>query len=241
MIRTNGSSDHADRSSVLRIQPSKRSSRGLRFEVAVMKETLLLVELETQGFCVDLRALSTLVLRDLGATLQVLRLAGREYGEDEARPVRVEDCIADLGVRACMDAMSKRLMQRDLRSPAVTELWGHSRKIAEHARRLAEQTADVDPDQAYLVGLCHSIGSLPGVLGLGGRTHQKLDGVRMGLELAREWSLPGCVVNYFSDLNKCGERSAWQGIVQAAHACVGETIGECASRRDLQPQLQWAV
>ncbi len=155
MTRTSSSSDRIERNSVLRIQPSRRfSSRGT-FEVAVMQETLLLVELETQEFCVDLRTLSNIILSDLCATLQVLRLAGRERGGDEGRPVRVEDCIADLGVQACMDAMSKHLMQRDLRLPAVTELWGHSSRIAEHARRLAEQTADVDPDQAYLVGLCH--------------------------------------------------------------------------------------
>lgn len=241
MTRMSNSSDQADRNSVLRIQPSRLCASRQRFDVAVMKETLLLMELETQGFCVDLRALSKLVLSDLGATLQVLRLAGREHGNAEGRPVRVEDCIADLGVQACMDAMSAHLMPRDQRSAAVTELWRHSREIARHSQLLAEQTVDVDPDQAYLVGLCHSIGSLPRVLGLDGKTCQEFDGVRMGLELATEWSLPGCVVGYFSDLERCGGRSAWLEIVQAAHRCAGESTGECASTRDFHPQLLWAV
>jgi len=241
VTRTSNSSDRADRSSVLRIQPNPLYGSRQRFDVAVMKETLLLMELETQEFCVDLRALSTLVLSDLGATLQVLRLAGREYGGAEGRPVRVEDCIADLGVQACLDVMSAHLMPRDLRSPAVTELWRHSREIAAHSQHLAEQTVEVDPDQAYLVGLCHSIGSLPDVLGLDGTTCQEFDSVRMGLELATEWSLPGCVVSYFSDMEKREGRSAWPGIVQAAHRCAGEPTGECASRGYLPPQLLWAV
>jgi hypothetical protein len=241
VITTSSSSDQTDRDSVLRIQPSRLYASRQRFDVAAMKETLLLVELETQEFCVDLRALSKLVLSDLGATLQVLRLAGREYGDAEGRPVRVEDCIADLGVQACLDVMSAHLMPRDLRSPAVIELWRHSREIAGHSQHLAEQTVDVDPDQAYLVGLCHSIGSLPGLFGVDGKVCQEFDSVRMGLDLAREWSLPGCVVGYFSDLETGGGRSAWPGIVQAAHRCAGEPTGECASRGNLAPQLLWAV
>lgn len=241
MIATNSSSNQADRDSVLRVHPSRLCASRQRFDGYVMKETLLLMELETQEFCVDLRALSKLILSDLGATLQVLRLAGREYGDAEGRPVRVEDCIADLGVQACMDAMSAHRMPRDLRSPAVTELWRHSREIARHAQHLAGQTAEVDPDQAYLVGLCHSIGSLPGVLGLEGKTCPKFERVRRGLELAREWSLPGCVVGYFSDLETRGGKSAWLGIVQAAHRLAGEPTGECASRGYLPAQLRWAV
>ncbi len=206
-----------------------------------MKETLLLVELETQGFSVDLRALSKLILSDLGATLQVLRLAGRECGEDEGRPVRLEDCIAAVGVQPCIEAMSEHPMARDLCTQRVTELWSHCREIAEHSRRLAEQTVNVDSDQAYLVGLCHSIGSLPGVLGMGGEVYEEFGSVRTGLELAKEWSLPGCIFDYFSDLERCGGRSAWPGIVQAAHHCAGPSTGGCASGVSVHPQLLWAV
>jgi hypothetical protein len=241
VTRTSSSSNQTDRNAVLSLQPSRLYASRQRFDVAVMKETLLLMELETQEFCVDLRALSKLVLSDLGATLQVLRLAGREYRDDDGRPVRVEDCIADLGVQACLDVMSAHLMPRDLRSPAATELWRHSREIAKHSNYLAGQTVDVDPDQAYLVGLCHSIGSLPGVLGLDGRTRQEVDRARMGLELAREWSLPGCVIDYFSDVEKRKGRSTWPGIVEAAHLCTGEPTGEYASRGYLPPELVWAV
>ena len=241
VIRTSDSSNETDQNSTLRIRSSQLYLSRQRFDVGVMRETLLMVELETQGFYVDLRALSQLILSDLGATLQVLRLVGQEYGDDEGRPVRVEDCIADLGVRACIEAMSVHLMPRGLRSQGVKKLWNHSREIAEYSRHLAEQMVNVDPDQAYLVGLCHSIGSLASVLGLSGAMYARFDSVRTGLELATEWSLPGCVVDYFSDLEKCGGRSAWPGIVQAAHRCAGESIGECVSGGNPHPQLLWAV
>jgi hypothetical protein len=140
-----------------------------------------------------------------------------------------------------MDAMSANLLPRDLRSPAVTELWRHSREIAGHSQHLSEQTVAIDPDQAYLVGLCHSIGSLPSVLGLDGKTRQEFDSVQIGLDLATEWMLPSCVVGYFSDLEEYGGRSAWRGIVQAAHRCAGEPRGECASGGGVHLELLWAV
>jgi HDOD domain len=230
-----------DRNSVLRIQPRQLHPSRQRFGVPVMPEILLLVELEVQEFCVDLRALSQLVLSDLGATLQVLRLAGREYGLAEGRPTRVEDCIADMGLQACIEAMSAQLVPRGGSSMVIAELWSHCREIARQSKHIAEQTVDIDPDQAYLVGLCHSIGSLPAVLGWSGSKSQGFDSALLGLELAREWSLPGCVFDYFCDVQRCGGQSPWPEIVQAAHRCAGQLSGECASSEDLRPQLLRAV
>ena len=241
MMRTSHSSDRTDRYSVLRSQPNRQFSSCERFDIAVMKETLLLVELEMQEFCIDLRALSNIVLSDLGATLQILRLAGREYGGDDVRPLRMEDCIASLGVDACLDAMSLSFMLLDSRSKAVAGLWSHSREIAGHSKRLADQTLDVDPDQAYLVGLCHAIGSLESLMGRGAKARQAPDLPRVGLELAREWSLPSCVVDYFSDLEMYGGRSSWVGIVQAAHRAADGTPSEWASGNEIHPQMLWAV
>jgi hypothetical protein len=240
VIRTSRSSDQADRNSVLRIQSGQLPSRQ-KFGVPVMQETLLLVELEAQELGVDLKTVSELVLSDLGATLQVLRLAGREYGNAETRPTRVEDCISDMGMQACIEAMSAQLIPRGGRSKAMAELWSHSREIARHSKQIAEQTVDIDSDQAYLVGLCHSIGSLPGVLDWSGSKSQGFDSVLVGFELAREWSLPGCVFDYFFDLQVCGGQSPWTEMVQAAHRSAGQPSGACASRENLRPQLLRAV
>jgi hypothetical protein len=206
-----------------------------------MHETLLLVELEAQEFSVDLRALSQLVLSDLGATLLILRLAGCEHGNAEGRPARMVDCISDIGVPACIEAMSAQLAMGGGRSAFIAELWSHSSEIARHSKRIAEATVDIDPDQAYLVGMCHSIGLLPDALGWDVSKRQGLDSVPVGLELARAWTLPSCVIDYFRDLQMCGGQSPWPEIVQAAHRCAGQTSIDCSSREDLRPQLLRAV
>jgi HD-like signal output (HDOD) protein len=206
-----------------------------------MQETLLLIELEVQEFCVDLKALSQLILSDLGATLQVFRLVGREYGHEDGFPTRMEDCIAAMGLQACKDAMSTQLTRPCAHSDTIAELWNHSREIARHSRHIAEETVDVDPDQAYLAGFCHSIGSLPHVLGWSGSKRGRFDGASVGAELAKEWLLPTCVVNYFADLHSNGGQSPWPAIVQAAHQRVGELAGECTFSEIIAPQLLWAV
>lgn len=241
MIMTSSSSDQVNRDSVLRIQPVQRHISRQGVGIPVLQETLLLVELEAQEFCVDLTTLSQLVLNDLGATLQVLRRAGREYSSAEDQPSRVVDCIAALGVRACIDAMSAQVAPRWEPSQAIAELWSHSREIARHARQIAERTMDMDPDQAYLVGLCHSIGSLPAVLGWSGKKGARVDRFVTGLELATEWSLPRCVAGYFSGELRRGGSSSWREIVRAAHRCAGQSSGACVSSEDHRPQLLRAV
>ena len=241
MIRTSSSAYQTDRNSVLRIQPAQLHPSLQRFGIPVLQETLLLVELEAQEFCVDLRMFSQLVLNDLGATLQVLRLVGREYGGAECQPSRVEDCIADMGIQACLDVMSAQLIPRGERSQAIAELWNHSREIARHAKQIVERTMDIDPDQAYLVGLCHSIGSLPAVLGGGGTKIQGGDSVHAGLELAKAWSLPHCVISYLSDVLRYGGSSSLAEMVQAAHRCAGRLSGEGACSEEHRPQLLRAV
>lgn len=238
---TSRTSNQTDCSSVLRIQPRQPFTERLRLGVPVLQETLLLMELETQELCADLRTLSELVLSDLGATLQVLRLTGREYGDSAGRPTRVEDCIADLGVQACVEAMSAQLIPREERSRVIAELWSHSREIARHSRQIAQQGADMDPNQAYLVGLCHSIGSLPSVLGWSGYRSRSSDSMLIGLELAREWSLPECVMDYFSEGQRRGGPSRWHEMVEAAHQCAGYSSGKRSFREDLRGQLLQAV
>jgi hypothetical protein len=56
--------------------------------IPIMQETLLLLDLVVQEPSVDLREMSKLVLDDLGATLQILRLAGSEYSNSKDRPLR---------------------------------------------------------------------------------------------------------------------------------------------------------
>ena len=208
-------------------------------DTPVMPETLLLLDLMVQETCVDLRRMSQVVLADVGATLQILRLAGRQYGMAEDRPNRIEDCISDLGLRACLKAISAQTISRHGRKNELAAFWEHSRDIASHARVLAQEMQEIDPEEAYLAGLLHGLGSLPALLGWkdSGVTDPALTGVR----LAKRWSLPPCVTELCSEMQLPGYATGWSGIVRKAHQRGARSCSECLFEQDLRPRLHRAA
>lgn len=189
-------------------------------DVPVMPETLLLMELMMRERTVDLGDLSQLVLGDLGAAIQIMRLAGSDESLADARPARIEDCISGLGLEACLDAVSKQTLKRSARHPGMNAMWVHAREIAEICRALAEENPfSANPEEAYLVGLFHAIGSLPAVLGWDCATYLSDDSELAGLRMAQAWSLPHCVVDYFSELRPLSNGNRWRRLIERAHAC----------------------
>jgi HD-like signal output (HDOD) protein len=204
-------------------------------DVPVMPETLLLLDLLVQETCVDLRQMSELVLTDLGATLQILRLAGREYGTADDRPLRIADCISDLGLRHCLKAVSAQTICRHERKSEVAALWAHSREIASCSRLVAREMSEIDPEEAYLVGLLHAIGMAPAVLGW---KESSADDALIGLKLAKRWSLPRCVMEFFGEVQLSRYTNRWSVIVQEAHMIATRHSIKCSSQPELRPHLQ---
>jgi hypothetical protein len=187
-------------------------------DVPVLSETLLLMELKVRDRAVDLGEISQLVRGDLGAVIQIMRLAAREDASAECRPTRIEDCISGLGLLACVEAMSKQTVKRRNRPPAIVEAWTHAQVIAQYCRLLAEENrVSANPDEAFLVGLLHGIGSLPDVLGWDWTNQLFGDPELAGLKMAEAWSLPACVVGYFSELRPLPKPNRWTEIVERAH------------------------
>lgn len=203
----------------------------------VLPETLLLLELQLQESCVDLREMSQLVLADLGATMQILRLAGREYGNAEGRPVRIEDCISDLGLQACLTAVAAQPLTYDNHPRAIAETWSHSREIANYAKLVAEEVSDVNPEEAYLVGLLHNIGALPAVLGWGRRESGATDAAILGYKMARSWALPRCVTEFFCEVVIPSHAPRWSGIVRSAHERAVRAAVVCSFQNSIRPHL----
>lgn len=187
-------------------------------DVPVMPETLLLLDLGAQEKPVDLGEMTRVVLSDSGATLQILRLAGRERAFGEERPTRIEDCISALGVQACVETVSRRTLSRAKDNPAIMETWLHAKQTAESCKQIAEKmTGSISPNEAYLTGLLHELGSLPAILDWEPMLAETTDPDLAGLKLAENWFLPECVVDYFSELRNLRTGSRWTGIVQRAH------------------------
>jgi len=188
-------------------------------DVPVMPETLLLMELGMHEFAVDLGAMSQLVLSDLGATLQILRLAARECGE--ARPERMEDCISMLGSQACLKAAARKSIGRGVPGRMVFEAWAHARDVAQVFRILAEDTrGNIHPEEAYLVGLCHVLGFLPEMLSWNPPAYCGKGWAGAGLKLAERWSLPFCVAEFFAEMQLPSGGARWGDLARKAHRIV---------------------
>jgi hypothetical protein len=210
-------------------------------DVPVMLETILRLELEAQEPSADLRAMAQLVLSDLGATVQILRLSGQQHGNAQDRPTRIEDCISALGLSACMEAVSAQAVAHDSRFKAIAETWAHSREIAQHSMLVAGEMPDVNPDEAYMVGLLHAIGALPPVLGWYGSEGRTADGARAGFQMAKQWLLPHFALEYFSEMQRGKSTTPWPEIVSKAHRSAGAAAAPCPVERGNRPLLHRAV
>jgi hypothetical protein len=183
-------------------------------EVPVMSATVLGLEILLNEPCIDLRMASELVLSDVGATIQILRLIGREYGITSERPIRMEDCLAGLEVDCWFGALSSHTFSCDAEHSATTAIWKHCRLVALYAKAVAESIEDISPESAYLVGLLHEIEAISGVLspscnGAGSRERSALSAI--------EGSLPLFVLAAIRTLNHASPTSTWRFILTAAH------------------------
>jgi hypothetical protein len=206
-------------------------------DVPVLPETLLTMEFLLQESPVDLRGFTEVVLGDLGATIQILRLAGREYGSAEDGPVRIEDCISDLGLMACFNAAAQGTFTRGIRPQrADFEIWMHSREIAKHFRLLAEETGGaINPDQAYMCGLLHALGSLPGVLGW--QWHESADYHPLSaLKLAEQWCFPRYVKDFFCEIMMPYDPH-WSELLATAHQIARGSWARCPVGRVMARSL----
>lgn len=185
-------------------------------DLPVLSETLLLMEFMLREPSVNLTDVSQLILSDLGAALQVMRLAGLESTSVASLPRRIEDCVSGLGLDACLEAMSKCPVPRSTRNSGLLEIWMHAKQIAGLCVSVAEQMR-VNPSDAFLVGLCHELGDLPAALGWEWPREYACDPDATGLKLAEAWSLPRCIMEYFSDRQSGRTSSQWMQIVKRAH------------------------
>lgn len=205
-------------------------------DVPVMPETLLLMELGMHELAVDLGAMSRLVLSDLGATLQILRLAARECCE--VRPERMEDCISMLGPQACLKAVARRSIGSGVQCRVVFETWAHAREIAQVFRALAEEThGKIRPEEAYLVGLCHVVGFLPEMLSWDRPAYCGRGWQSVGLKLAERWSLPFCVPAFFAEMQLPRGGGGWVDLARKAHGIVGRSPLGCPLFDGESPQV----
>ncbi len=193
---------------------------------------------------VDLREAAGILLNDLGATLEIFRLAGEHarcavlcggsacgHGQEGAGDAcagfgsvaeRLEDCLAALGTEAWIEAVNAEAVERAAPTPdgllALTRFWEHARAIAYACWLLAEGSEEVAPEEAYLAGLFHEAAELPSLLGWTpaqfGAAGPRWTPPALA-QLAAHFRLPSYLVCL---LTTSGEATRWQCLLNAAHA-----------------------
>lgn len=186
--------------------------------VPVMSATVLGLQMLLHESNIDLRKVSALVLSDVGATIQILRLIGREYAFATERPGRMDDCIAGLDVGDWFSAMSARTFACDGAHCAATALWKHCLLVAQYAQLVAESIDGISPEDAYLVGLLHEIHAIPTVLGWkSGGSEVSSSGSLFALEGVQ----PLFVLAAMRSVIEPSPPSPWKLILTAAHELAG--------------------
>jgi len=185
-------------------KPSGRKSSNLLEQVPVMSATVLGLEILLNEPSIDLGMASDLVLSDVGATLRVLRLVGKEYECATEHLSSMADCLAGLDASTWFHEVSAHTFACDDDHTAVTSLYYHCRLVARYARLVAESLQGVSPDEAYLVGLLHEMETLPAALGWPAQ------------DLQLEGSLPPFVLSAIRSSNHSSS-SDWKFILKAAH------------------------
>jgi hypothetical protein len=217
-------------SKVLRLVEEERFERvkaDFLDSVPVMSETVLGLEMLMHEPFIDLRRVSAIVLSDVGATLHILRLIGRECPFAAEFPSRMDDCLASLDAGAWFNAMCTRTFACDRQHSAVTAVWKHCRLVAQYAQLVAESIEGVTPEDAYLVGLLHEIESIPRVLGWpNSRSGASAPVVLSGME----GSLPLFVLAAVRSALDSSPSSIWKPILTAAHELAGAR-GGCESSK----------
>jgi HDOD domain len=184
--------------------------------VPVLSGTLLSMELIIRQRAVNLSQVSQLVLSDLGAILQIYRQAGRENSIDGYLQ-RVEDCIVEIGLEACLEAVAKCPIARGPRFSSIHSAWERAREIAFIARFVAEKLdLEVAQEDAYLVGLAHGIGNLPKMLQWDCISQLGADSNLAGLRIVEAWHLPHCLAEYFLGRMAGKSQTQWTMIVDCA-------------------------
>jgi hypothetical protein len=208
-------------------EETAQEERSLLDCVPVMASTVLGLEMLISEPFIDLGAVSSLILTDVGATLHILRLIGKESAYSLDTPRRMADCVASLDVKTWFTEISAHIFSSDREYAAASALWTHSLLVAQYSQLVAESIENTSPEDAYLVGLLHEIKTFPKALGW--PTNQSITSFA-GTMFTLEGSLPIFVLGALRSVNESGPSSSWKDILATAHDLAGEGPENEASR-----------
>lgn len=194
--------------------------------IPVLAGTLLCLELLLLQQAPDLRSLTELLRSDPGAILRLYSLLAEEFPDPQDRPERLEECIASVPGERLLRSLATPMPVREeqLRMIAFAR---HASTIGWYARQAAASLA-LCPERAYLIGLLHSIGTLPAELGRTSPHSGSVSPAATAATLAHRHQLPDVVSIALDAVHREAAGSVWTAVIHAAHdlAARAEASGE---------------
>jgi putative nucleotidyltransferase with HDIG domain len=120
----------------------------------VVQQALVLFERED----FDWREVAEVIAQDQNLVAQLLRLANSALTGLRRKVTSLPTALRVLGARPVRNLLLTMTVRPFLQTPSELQLWEHSLACGLVAKRLAQQTQLVDPEEAFTAGLLHDIG-----------------------------------------------------------------------------------
>ena len=188
--------------------------------VPVMSATVLGLEMLIYEPYIDLKIASEMILSDVGATVQILRLVGDEFEHAAVRPNRMGECLASLDMETWFGSLSTRTFFSGQKHAATVAVWNHCHLIAQYSQLVAESINYISPEDAYLVGLLHEVDSILKVslYPESGASEKCVNDLS-----EMEGMLPHFVLSALRSARKPGVASVWKYLLTSAHELAGHS------------------
>ncbi len=185
----------------------------------VLSSTQFCFEVMAGGRALDVGKAAALLGKDPGAVLRLYAAVAHEYPNTEDRPERLEECLVSLSSDDLLDLIRHPPSLRSERA-ALISFAQHGAEIAHYALAAASALR-FGEDQAYLVGLFHSLEELPRALGRVPPAEGKEPCPSICSAIARQHQLPAKLRGALEALHETQhgtqQSSIWIAIIRAAH------------------------
>jgi len=120
----------------------------------IVQQALVLIEQED----FDWREVAEVIAQDQNLVAQLLKLANSALTGLRRKVTSLPTALRILGARSVRNLLLTMTVRPFLQAPSELQLWEHSLACGLVAKRLAQQTQLVDPEEAFTAGLLHDIG-----------------------------------------------------------------------------------
>lgn len=107
---------------------------------------------------VNAMKLSNIISKDIALTTKLLNLVNSAYYGFPKQITKVENAIALLGLKTVRNIIMGMALKPMMLSQRGKDLWMHSMRCAFATQFLSESYDNINPEEAFIVGLLHDIG-----------------------------------------------------------------------------------